>query len=804
MRLPLSWVREYLDLPESPGDIADRLNLTGTAVEVILRDAPGLENVVVGKIVSVAKHPNADRLTYDEVDVGTHIARIVCGAPNVMPGMVVPVALLGATLPNGMTIEGRSVRGVVSEGMMCAPDEIGLGDDHAGIMELDAGLAPGTTLSEALGLGEPVLELEVTPNRPDCLSIRGLAREMGAVFGRKVRYPTYAAPGELPPVEGLVKVAIEDPLGCPRYVAMVIEGISIGPSPQWMQDRLRQMGSRPINNIVDITNYVMYELGQPLHAFDYDKVVNGHIIVRRAREREDLETLDGVRRKLTDDMLVICDPSGPVALAGVMGGASTEVGSDTTRILLESANFDPPMIMRTSRGLGLLSESSARFEKGVDLNGALEAARRAASLMAELGSGTVRRGAVDVYPAKIEPRPLMLRPERANAILGTSLGIKTMADSLTRLELEVSLARDPALGSVLSVAVPTFRPDLEREVDLIEEVARLVGFSEIPSTLPRGSGHAGGLSRPQRLKRSIREILEAAGLSEGLSMGFADEDQLARMRWPWPKEAPGPVSLVNPVSVEQGVLRPTILSDMASAVRRNQSMGEREIALYEIGRVWPGTLRDGIPLEEERVTCVLSGSWQPRQWHAAVEPFDMYDLIGVLEEIRDGLALAGFSLTPSSHPAFMPGHTLSVGCGGRAAGIAGQLHPAIAAALDVEGPVFLAELDLAAVIEAATDVGSFQELPRFPASDRDLAVVVDDALSVGSLVESARAAGGSLLADVRVFDVYMGAGIEPGKKSVGLTMSYRASERTLTDEEVDAANAGVERALIEAYGAVRR
>jgi phenylalanyl-tRNA synthetase beta chain len=803
MRLPLSWVREYVELDGSPAAIADRLDLSGTAVEAILADAPGLEDVVVGRIISVAKHPNADRLSYDEVDVGTGIAHIVCGAPNVRPGMLVPVALLGATLPGGMTIESRSVRGVTSEGMMCAADELGLGDDHTGILELEGDLVPGTPLAQALGLGEPVLELEVTPNRPDCLSIRGLAREIGAVFGRRVKYPEYSAPGEVPPASDLVRVTIDDPAGCPRYVAMVIEGIEIGPSPDWMADRLRQMGSRPINSIVDVTNYVMYELGQPLHAFDYDKVAEGHIIVRRALDGETLLTLDGVERKLTPEMLAICDPSGPIALAGVMGGASTEVGPQTTRILLESANFDAPLTMRTSRGLGLLSEASSRFEKGVDPNGALQAARRAASLIAELGSGTVRRGEVDVYPVTIEARSLRLRPARANVLLGTALGEKTMADALSRLDLDVTLERDSAHGAVLAVGVPTSRPDLEREIDLVEEVARLVGFEQIPSTLPHVSSHVGGLDRPQRIERALREILEAAGLSEALSMGFADPEVLQKMRWPLPPDAT-PVRLLNPISADQSVMRPTILTDMAAAVARNQSVGEREIALYEIGRVWPGLREDDIPVEGQRVAVVLSGSWQGRQWHAPSQPFDMYDLVGVLEEARDGLSLAAFGLRPVSHPTFMPGHTLGVECAGRPAGVAGQLHPAIAAQLDLEGPVFMAELDVRALVEASAQVGAFKELPRFPSAERDLAVVVDDALQVGDLVRTTEAAGGPLLARVTVFDVYRGKGIEPGKKSVGLSLSYRSPDRTLTDEEVDRAHADIERALAEAHGAVRR
>lgn len=804
MHLPLSWIREYVDLPEPASVIAERLDLTGTAVEAVHAGSRSLDGlVVVGRVLKVEKHPDADRLTYDEVDVGTHVARIVCGAPNVEVGMAVPVALPGATLPGGARIERRTVRGLESEGMMCAEDELGLGGDHSGIMALDASLAPGTPLDEALGEGEPVLELEITPNRPDCLSIRGLARELGAVFGRDVTYPEHAFADARPEASQSAKVDIEDPEGCPRYVAMVIEGITVGPSPDWLASRITAMGARPINNVVDVTNYVMFEMGQPLHAFDMDRVADGHIIVRRARQGERITTLDGVHRELTTDMLAICDPSGPIALAGVMGGASTEVGDATTRILLESANFDPPLIMRTSRGLGLLSDASARFEKGVDPNGCLAAARRAAALMAELGGGTVRAGAVDVYPSPRGAQKLTMRPGRVARIMGMEIGEKTMADLLTRLGLEVSLAHEPGSGAVLTVTVPTFRPDLEREIDLVEEVARLVGYNEVPSTLPRGAGHVGTLTASQRAERRLGELLRAGGLSEALSMGFADPADVTSLRWP-SGEGENLVKLVNPLGSDQSALRPTILVDLIRAVRRNQSVGEREIALYESGRVWPGRREDGIPVEERRVGLVMAGAWQGRAWHSPAEPFDIYDLVGVLEDVRDGLRLAGFAIEATDHPSLMPGRASTVLAGGRVAGIAGQLHPEVAAAFEVDGPVFVTELDLGVLDEAAFETREFVSLGRFPAVERDLAVVVASAVPVGELVAAATEAGEPLLADVAIFDLYRGPGIASDKKSVGLGLRYRAAERTLSDLEVDGVHAAVEKALAERFGAVRR
>lgn len=826
MRLPLDWMRDFIDLPESPAVVAERLDLTGTAVEGIERDAPGLENVVVGKVLAVAKHPNADRLTYDQVDVGTHVANIVCGADNVVEGMTVPVALPGAVLPSGMAIERRAVRGLDSEGMMCASDELGLGDDHSGIMALDETSAPGTALADALGLGSPVLDLEITPNRPDCLSVRGLARELGAVLDRPVDYASIE-PGSIPGrtgaeaaheaaaliaadaagAEELVRVDVEDPVGCPRYVALVIEGLTVGPSPEWMQERLHAMGARPINNLVDVTNYVMFELGQPLHAFDYDKVAKeaggerAHIIVRRAEGGEKLATLDGVDRELTDDMLVITDPSGPVALAGVMGGLTSEVSETTARVLLESANFHPPSISRTSRGLGLISESSNRFEKGVDAEGCLAAVRRAAALMAELGGGRVCPGAVDAYPGPVAGRTLTLRPSRVQAILGMDPGEKTMADLLNRLGCIASLTTDPARGALLAVEIPTFRPDLQREIDLIEEVARLVGYAEIPSTLPGGS-RAGGLTRAQMVEREMRALMMAAGVNEAVSMGFVDPAEISALRWPMP--AQGPTCLLNPLGADQSALRPTLLIELLRAVRRNRAVQEKEIALYEVGRVWPGEVEGDVPLEEQRLAIVLSGGWLGREWHTEIAPFDVYDLLGVLEHLRDGLRLAGYEPVTADHASLMPGQSMVIRAGGVPLGIAGTLHPDVAAAFGIEDPVFGAELGVEALVSAATQAAEYVPAPRFPAVERDLAVVVGAGIPVGELVATARAAGEPLLAEVGVFDVYRGKGIAADKKSVALGLMYRHPERTLTDAEVDEVHAQVEQALADAHGAVRR
>lgn len=779
MLVSLKWLRELIDLPESVDELADKLDLSGTAVESIRTVGAGLEGVVVGRITKIEPHPNADKLTFCQVDVGERTAGIVCGAPNIAEGQLVPVALVGAVLPNGTAIGAAKIRGVASEGMMCAEDELGLGEDHSGIMILEDDLTAGTPLAEALELADTILELEITPNRPDCLSMIGIAREAAAIIAGSYRRPEASLEETSRSAAEAVTVKIDDPDLCPRYCARVIENVKIGPSPRWMQERLIAAGVRPISNIVDVTNYVMMECGQPLHAFDHDKVAEHTIIVRRARHGEDLMTLDGVDRQLSEDMLLICDPSGPVALAGVMGGASTEVSDSTTTVLLEGANFEPRSISRTSRTLGLLSEASLRFERGVDVDGLYYSLDRAAQLMAETSEGRVLAGIVDEYPRPSERRTIPLRPERVNAVVGVDLAPDRMARILGRLELEVSTGPKGRM----EVTIPTFRPDLEREIDLIEEIARLHGFNEVSSTLPASRGKHGKLSREQKIERVVQRSLQASGLFEAITYSFIDPAQIEALRLP--VDAQSLVHLENPLSAEQSVLRPSLLPGLIASLRGNINRGTESVALCEIGGVFVAAGAKQ-PEETKRIGVVATGPVAEAAWYSRPADADFFNAKGIVEAMMDAAGVTDWSLSGALHPTYHPSRCTALACGGAQVGFIGELHPEIQHALDIPCAVALVEVDLAPIAAAVSDVRPFAEVARHPAVRIDLALVVDEQVPAGEVERVIVQTGGSLLEKALLFDVYRGEQVEAARKSLAFELVFRADDRTLTDEEVAA------------------
>lgn len=778
MRVSLKWLKEFVDITETTTELVDKLDLSGTKVEAIHQLGGKLDGVVVGRIEKIEPHPNADSLTFVRVNIGDRTAGIVCGAPNIAEGQTVPVALVGAELPNGMVIRKAKIRGIESEGMMCSEVELGLGEDHSGIMILEDGLEIGAPLVDALGLSDTVLELEVTPNRPDCLSMIGIAREVGAVTGRSYTKPQVVLEEVDGPISKLVEVEIADPELCPRYCARLIENVKVGPSPRWMQERLIAAGIRPISNVVDVTNYIMMETGQPLHAFDYDKVADHKIIVRRARPGEDLVTLDDVDRQLSEDMLLITDPSGPIALAGVMGGAGTEVSEQTRRVLLEGANFNPASISRTSRRLGLLSEASMRFERGADINGLYNALDRAAQLMAEMSEGDAVAGIVDEHPQPKEPWTIWLRPERASAVIGVELSGEQVGDILRRLELEVL----PGPKGSLDVTIPTFRPDLEREIDLVEEIARLHGFNAVSSTLPASGEKHGRLTAAQRMERLLRSSLEASGVYEAMTYSFIDPAQIERLRVPVADA--DLVLLENPLSAEQSVLRPSLLPGLVASLRSNVNRGIENAALYEIGRVFVASGKK-LPHETLRVGVTAIGSLSEAGWYAKPAPVDFFDSKGIVEALMTALGVESWSLAAASHPTYHPGRCAAITCGEVEAGLIGELHPEIQRALDLPSPVALIELDLEPITSAIVAIRPFRELARHPAVMLDLAVVVDEPVGVGEVEAMIAQTGGALLEGLLLFDVYRGEQVEAGRKSLAFQMVFRAPNRTLTDDEVD-------------------
>ncbi|MGV8083081.1 MAG: phenylalanine--tRNA ligase subunit beta [Coriobacteriia bacterium] len=789
MLVSLRWLKEFVDIPLTTPQLVDRLDLTGTAVEGVHHQGAQLEGVVIGQIVAKERHPEADRLWVTTVDIGEEERlAIVCGAQNFEAGDKVPVATVGTTLPNGVTIKKSKLRGIESHGMNCSADELGLGGDHEGILILPPDAPVGQSFSEYADLSDDVLELEITPNRPDCLSVTGVAREVGAVLGEEVRrvVPHVEERGEL--IADSAMVWIEEPELCPRYTARLIRDVKIGPSPEWLRERILASGGRPISNVVDITNYVLFELGHPLHAFDADLIArdaDGKIAigVRRAHPGETLTTLDGVLRELKEDTLLITDPTGPIALAGVMGGEATEVRAETVNVLLESACFNPASISRTSRQLGLVSEASMRFERGVDRAGSIAAADRAAELIAEYAGGTVAPGVIDVYPLPAERLCIPLRMTRVNAFLGCEVSASETEDILGRLGCSIRARRDETEGLVLDVEVPTFRPDLEREVDLIEEVLRVYGMDRIEPTLPGGRGRIGELTREQKLRERIGATLRACGLNETMTYSFGDPGDPKRMRSEL-AEGEVAVELLNPMSGEQSVLRRSLLPGLLRSVSYNQRRGVEDVHLYEIGSVFQTSEGRKRPKEQQVVGGVLAGAWHRPAWNEPAEQLGFFDGKGALEAVFRELGIARYEVRAAELPHLQPGRSAEVLVGREVAGWLGEVHPLVLGEFDADGPVTAFQIEVAPLIRAAVDIKPFTEVPRFPGVELDLAIVVAENVTVQQVERAIRSAGGKLLESVRVFDVYRGQGVPEGKKSLAFELVYRAADRTLTTEEV--------------------
>lgn len=809
MRVSLNWLSDLVKITLPVEELCDRLDMTGTKVEAVHVLGEGLDGVVIGQVLTREQHPDADRLSYCSVDIGAEEPlRIVCGADNFAAGDRVPVACVGTTLPNGLTIKKAKLRGLVSEGMMCSPIELGVGGEASGLLILPPDAPIGVPYAEYAGLSDTVLELEVTPNRPDCLSMAGVAREVAAVTG-----VSFSVPASRPAESGgaaseSVSVTIDDPVMCPRYTARVIRGVTIGPSPAWLAERVTAAGTRPVNNVVDVTNYVMYELGQPLHAFDLARVATdaagrAAIGVRTAAEGERIRTLDGQDRALAADALLITDPSGPIALAGVMGGESTEVSEATTDILLESACFDPASISRTSRRLGLISESSLRFERGVDPDLASRAADRAAALIAEVAGGTAAPGIVDEYPGRREPRRLELRAGRVNQLLGTALSPADVSALLVPLGLDVTG------DEVLTVTVPGFRPDLEREVDLIEEVARLYGLENIASTRPGGRGRVGGRTPGQRTRDRIGATLRAAGLDEHIGYSFGDSQDLERLGW---ECAPDEVlvELINPMSEEQAVMRWTLLPSLLRAVSHNQRRGVPDVHIYEMGTTFITAEGRKQPKERLMVGGALTGFWARPGWNDPGATLDFFDGKGVLETLMEALGSPRWTARPASRPWLQDGRSADVVVDGDVVGWLGEAAPQVLDAYEASGPVVLFELSVPALVKAVGRASvRYREIPRYPAVTLDLALVVDEDVTVERVLASIRSAGGTLLESARVFDVYRDPAGTPedtrrlpvGKKSLAFSLVYRASDRTLTDGDVRPVHDKLVRKVCGAVGA---
>jgi len=802
MRVPLSWLHEYVRPDLDAAALASRLALTGTEVErVSHHGVPSADGFVVGKVLSAEQHPDADRLRVCSVDLGgEEPAQIVCGAPNVAAGQTVAVARPGALMPDGTRLRKAKLRGVESAGMILSEPELEIGAEGRGIMVLDDALVPGTPLADVLPIATDVLELEVTPNRPDCLGVYGVAREVHAATGA----PLAPAPwnGDLGSFEHLtgVEVVVETDR-CKRFMARVFEDVTVGPSPAWLKARLMAAGMRPISNVVDVTNYAMLLTGQPLHAFDLDRVAGGRLTVRDGRDGDELQTLDGELRTLDPDMVVICDADGPTSLAGVMGGARSEVHEGTTRVLLESAVWDGPNIQRTSTRLALRSEASSRYEKGLAPEQAVDALAVATRLLIDLCDAKLALGTLDVDPPSGRDHShavIRLRDARVSGLLGAPVARERSAEILAALGFGVAQAPD---DDGLDVTVPGFRRnDVTREADLIEEVARIDGVDKLPATLP-ASGHAvGRLTPAQRLRRRAADTLAGAGLHEAIGWSWSAPELADRLRLPHDDPRRRAVVVENPMSAEHAQMRTTLLGSLLDVARRNVTHGRGDVAIFESGAVYLPS--DGRELPDEPCTLgvLLTGAVRAPSWREPAPPVaDFYAAKGVLAAVLGALRV-DWASEDGHEPFLHPGRSAWVSVGGSRVGWLGELHPSIAAEWELTQAVAAFEIDLDAVIEAVPGAVRYEDYTSFPEVRQDLAVVVPRAVAAAEVVAVVRAAGGPLLASAAVFDVYRGAQIGDDEVSLALRLAFRSPERTLTDDEVAERRAAIEAALAEHVG----
>ena len=797
MNVTLNWLKTYIDFEFSPSELADRLTMLGVEVESIKQLGAELEGVVVGSVTSIRPHPNADKLVLCQVDVGeTKELQIVCGAPNVREGMLAPVATIGATLPAGFTIKRAKLRGETSHGMLCSEKELGLSEDTAGLMELPTDIPLGTSFSEALGLDDVVFELEITPNRPDCLSLIGVAREIRAETGNPLKLPQVNFKESETDIRNLTSVTIDASDLCPRYAARVIQGVKVGESPAWLQQRLESVGVGVINNIVDVTNFVLMEYGQPLHAFDYHKLAENRIVVRRAANGEQLTTLDEVERELTPDMLVIADAKKPVALAGIIGGYDSEITETTCDILLESAYFNPSSVRATAKAFGINTEASYRFERGADSGIAAVALDRAVQLITELAGGTICEGIVDVYPGQQPLTRIQLRPERVNFVLGTTIETAEMVQILSRLAFDVETS-----GDVYQVTVPTFRSDITREIDLIEEIARVYGYDNIPTTLPKGDIPVPAPNPTTEVHKCIKRFLLAAGMIEAINYSFCAPTCFDKIRLDLNDPLRDTLKLQNPLSPEMSVLRTTLLPSLLDNAQHNRNHQIDTIALFEMGSVF---IRNGEQKEPERVTGVLAGQIGDGVYSNPYRPPDFFDIKGLVEGMLEVCGITDYTLQKADVPTFHPGRNAEVVSGDKRIGTFGEAHPEVLENYDLPYKAYLFEFDLEGLVDAAIFTKRFEPIPIYPKVARDLAIVVDKEILSDMPTGLIYATGGDAVETVRLFDVYEGEQVPEGKKSLAYTITYHSATETLTDKAVNALHNKVVERLNQELGAELR
>jgi len=779
VKASFNWLSEFVDIELTPAELADAMTMAGLEVESVEEVGPEFHGVIVARLLSIDKHPNADRLALCTIDSGDDAAhQIVCGAKNISVGQRVPLALPGAVLPGGMKIKKTKIRGVESGGMICSEVELGLGEDKSGIMILEDDARLGMELGDYLGLKDVIFDIGVTPNRSDCFGILGIARDIAAITGKALKKRTTSLPkGGGSRIKDLISIENEAPSFCRRYSARMIEGVAVVPSPLWLERRLALHGIRAVNNIVDVTNYVMLKYSQPLHAFDYDLIDGRKITVRTGGEGDSIETIDGSKAPISSDIPVIADDAGPVAIAGVMGGKRSEISETTRHILLECAFFNASTVRMVSKSLGIASESSFRFERGVDIEAVNLVIDRAAELILELGGGTLADGVIDIYPDRYKPVQITLSRERVNALLGTSLTMTTIKEALESVGITTKSAKK---GEALIAEPPSYRPDIGMEADLIEEIARLTSYANIPSTIPKGAITPSTIGRPRKVKGVAREILTNLGLYEVINYSFVGEDA-ARVDG---SESGSGIRLLNPLSEEQVLLRSRIFPSLLGNLRYNLNRETRNVRIFEIGRTF--TAQDSQNRESESISALLYGERYGTNWSHPRGTVDFYDIKGLLESLLEGLLVESVSFKRAEGAPFLhPGRSAVIVLGGEEAGFIGEVHPTTLDDFDIEGEAFIFELSLDILAQHSKPFVHHGSVPRYPAVKRDISFLVDRTIDYDAISSYIMGIDEIIIEDVELFDVYCGGNIPADKVSMAIRVVYRSKEETLTDGKVN-------------------
>ena len=804
MKVSLSWLNDYIDIQMDAAALAEALTMAGLEVDSVTDRYGYLDSVLVGRVAEVNPHPNADKLTICSVETGDRSHIVVCGAPNVAEGMLSPLALPGTVLPDGTRLEESVIRGQKSHGMLCSELELGLGIDGSGIWALDPSLQIGSRLAEALGLADTVFEFDLTPNRPDCLSVIGIAREIAAIQKTALKYPDYGLEDKKDAISKLTSVTIEDPDHCPRYSARLVENIVVKPSPFWLQDRLLSVGLRPINNIVDITNFVMMETGQPLHAFDFDQLAENRIVVKTAADGDKFSTLDQKERLLNSHMLMICDGEKPVGIGGVMGGLNSEIEDSSTRVLIEGAHFNPVSIRKTSKTLGLSTDASHRFERGVDPEGTVRAVTRAAVLMVELGEGRLVDGIIDEYPLPQKVNRVSLSVANTHRLLGIRLDGNDIKKLLESIEFKIEKMTSDGGDEQLVVVPPSYRMDISRPEDLMEEVARLAGYNNIPTTFPAMPAEGRPQNRKLVLRNRLKNLMAGFGFTEAITYSFVAEASCDRLNINAEDERRNFIHILNPLSEEQAVMRTSLATGLIETAAGNIARQVKNIKIFEIGKIFIKTESRQLPWEPEYLAALWTGARHGISWHGREISCDFYDIKGIADGLIEALKLENIRFTAMADKNCeytRPGYTAAIMTGDTPVGLVGEIDPRVREGFDLKQPAYILELNLEQIYPLIPQTKSYRPIPRFPAIYRDITIIVDRDVESQAVLDSAVNLREPLVESIHLFDVFEGNPIVAGKKSVSFRVTYRSADKTLEDDDVNELHKSITERLLKEFEA---